>query len=194
MIYIQKGEEPEWLIEFRKKHPKANYGSEEFGQYRKLIKETLIREQKGLCAYCCGRIHMETSHNEHIEPQNPKKFVSKRSLDYYNLVASCEGFKGEKTCGRHKENDYDETKFVSPLNPECEEKFVYYADGIMEGDSYTVDLLNLNSYELRNARKAVYSTLLRLDKDTIEQIFFNEDYEEGEPFLNVAKWFVKEMC
>ena len=48
-------------------------------------KEELRKEQKGLCAYCCGRITQETSHNEHIEPRHPGQYESKRSLDYYNI-------------------------------------------------------------------------------------------------------------
>lgn len=193
MIYIKKGTEPEWLVEFKRKHPHANYDSKEFNGYRKQLKEILIKEQKGLCAYCCGKITMDSSHNEHIEPRNPGTFVSKKSLDYNNIVASCKGFKGDETCGKHKKNVYDEDKFISPLNPECEDKFTYYPDGIMDGDDYTTELLHLNSYELREARKAVYKQLLYFDKEMIEQIFLDESSEEREPFVNVAKWYVKTL-
>ena len=134
---------------------------------------------------------MDSSHNEHIEPRNPGTFVSKKSLDYNNIVASCKGFKGDETCGKHKKNRYDEDKFISPLNPECEDKFTYYPDGIMDGDDYTTELLHLNSYELKEARKAVYRQLLYFDKEMIEQIFLDESSEEREPFVNVAKWYVK---
>ena len=191
MIYIQKGEEPEWLKEFKKKYPHANYDSPEFKEYRKPLKKVLIKEQKGLCAYCCGRIRMENSHNEHIEPRNPGTYTSKKTLDYTNIVASCQGYKGDDTCGPHKDNDYDEERFVSPLMPECEEKFAYFPDGTIEGDDYTIKLLHLDSYELNRARKATYRMLLNLDKSTIEQIYLNSGSEEAEAFINVIKWYVK---
>ena len=41
---------------------------------------------------------MDSAHNEHIEPQNWKNGrKSTRSLDYDNIVASCNGFHGEGT-------------------------------------------------------------------------------------------------
>lgn len=154
MLHIDKGQEPPWLTEFRKRNPKATYSSKKFDPYKGRLKETLIREQKCLCAYCCGRIDMNSSHNEHIEPQNPGTYSSKNTLNYGNIVASCMGFKGGETCGIHKSNHYDETQFISPLNPECEDTFTYYPDGLMDGNEYTIDLLNLNFYGLKEARKA----------------------------------------
>lgn len=151
-----------------------------------------MKEQKYLCAYCCGRIDKEKSHNEHIEPRNPKQGTSKRSLDYSNLVASCYGFQGERTCGTQKGNDYDEKQFVSPLNSECEEVFRYLPNGKIEGDTYTINLLNLNSYKLRKAREAVYKTILYMDEQTIQQAY-NQDEEQLTPFINVIRWYLKQI-
>lgn len=91
MIHIQKVEEPEFMIEFKKKNPKKTYDSEEFAPYRDRLREILVKEQKNICAYCCARIDRDKSksHNEHIEPRNPGKYQSNKSLDYYNIVASC---------------------------------------------------------------------------------------------------------
>lgn len=183
MLYIQK-QEPEWFLEFKRKNPHAAYDSEKFAQMKGRLREELIHEQKGLCAYCCGRIRMGSSHNEHIEPRNPGTYASEKSLDYYNLVASCER---EDTCGKRKGNAYERERFVSPIDPECEEKFTYYPDGVIDGDEYTINLLNLNEYELRNARKATYRGLQRLDREMIEMIYMKDDIEEAEPYLNVIK-------
>ena len=71
MIYIHKGEEPEFLGEFKRKNPDKNYDSKEFHTWIYPLREKLCEEQKGLCAYCCSRISVEKSHNEHIEPRNP---------------------------------------------------------------------------------------------------------------------------
>lgn len=73
MIYIEKIGEPKWLTEFKRKYPHAIYTSKEFEPYRGKLRETLLKEQRYLCAYCCARIDMEHAHNEHMEPQNPRR-------------------------------------------------------------------------------------------------------------------------
>lgn len=45
MIHIQKVEEPEFMIEFKKKNPKKTYDSEEFAPYRDRLREILVKEQ-----------------------------------------------------------------------------------------------------------------------------------------------------
>lgn len=60
----------------------------------------------------------------------------------------------------------------------------------MEGNDYTIGLLNLNSYELKEARKAVYRTLSKIDRSEIEMIYCQDD-ENLFPFYNVIKWVVK---
>lgn len=177
---------------FKKKYPKATYDSLEFAPYRSKLNEVLVKEQKYLCAYCCCRINIDKSHNEHIEPRHPQNKVSQKSLDYGNLVASCYGYKGERTCGAKKENQYDEAQFISPLDVSCEDIFRYYPNGEMEGNPYTIDLLNLNSYKLKKAREAVYNTIMEMDKETIQQIYLNEHEDKRQPFLNVIKWYIRQ--
>lgn len=74
--------------------------------------------------------------------------------------------------------------------PKCGDMFTYYPDGIVEGNQYTIDLLNLNAYELREARKAVYKTIMSLNIETIELIYCKNN-EKLSPYYNVIKWFVK---
>lgn len=186
MLYIKKGGEPEFLTEFKKKYPAKTYESKEFDEYRTPLNFCLRKEQKGLCAYCCTRIETEKAHNEHIEPQHPGKHASHRSLDYTNIVASCNN---PKTCGSKKGNSYDADQFISPLDERCENIFTYYPDGLMEGNQYTIDLLNLNEFGLKNARRAVYKKLQQLDKETIAMVYMDEEDEEFQPFLNVIKWY-----
>lgn len=187
MIYIKKNDEPEWLIEYKKRHPTATYDADTFSCYREQLRKELVMEQHNLCAYCCCRISNDKAHNEHIEPRHPKKGSSTKTLDYSNIVASCNN---RDRCGAKKGNDHEASEFISPLNPKCEEVFIYYPDGVMEGNKYTIDLLNLNSYELKEARKAVYRTLSTLDKSTIEMIYCQDD-EKLSPFYNVIRWVVK---
>ena len=190
MLHIKKENEPQFLIDFKNKYPKKDYDSKEFADYRQPLKLSLIKEQKGLCAYCCGSITEEKSHNEHIEPRHPQKYASGKSLDYTNIVASCNN---PNTCGNKKDNKYDEKQFVSPLDENCEKKFTYFANGAIIGDDYTIGLLNLNAYELKNARKSVIRALQGLSKDIIKECYMNEENEIYEPYYNVIKWFWKTM-
>lgn len=186
MLYIEKSEEPKFMVEFKKRNPNKGYESKEFSRFRAPLNFALRKEQKGLCAYCCSRISEGKSHNEHIEPQNPGDHASHRTLDYNNIVASCNN---PKTCGNKKKNVYDVERFVSPLDSHCEEVFTYYRDGVMEGNQYTIDLLNLNEYGLKSARKAICEGLKNLDKESIAMIYLNEETEEYQPFLNMIKWY-----
>ncbi|WP_294900356.1 retron system putative HNH endonuclease [uncultured Eubacterium sp.] len=190
MLHIQKVEEPLFLIDFKKKYPKKDYDSAEFAEYRPVLKSELIKEQKCLCAYCCGKITEDKSHNEHIEPRHPGKYASNRTLDYNNIVASCNN---SETCGKKKGNKYDADKFVSPLQKDCEEKFTYYPNGQIVGDEYTIELLNLNAYELKNARRAVMKQLQGFDKDAIDTYYMNEEDGQYLPYYNVIKWYRETM-
>ena len=191
MIYINKNSEPDWLVDFKKKNPKSLYSSDEFSQHRTKLRETLIQEQKGLCAYCCCKIDINSSLNEHIEPQNLKGGgTSKKTLDYNNLVASCKKIRGEQTCGAAKGNEYNKSKFVSPLDSDCENNFKYLPDGTVTGDEYTINLLNLNASWLIEARRAVYKQLLSCNKKEIEDIFCS-DPDNLYNFTDVIRYYLR---
>lgn len=191
MLFITKGEEPEWLREYKRKKPNAKYSDSSFAEFRQELNQVLREEQRHLCAYCCGKVTASNSHNEHIEPQNPKKDASDKSLEYTNIVASCNGLGNGRNCGKYKENEYDESRFVSPLNAKCESVFSYYPNGTMEGDPYTIDLLNLNSYALKEARAAVYKVIKDMSKEDICLVFSTRG-DELPPFYNVIKWFLNQ--
>ncbi len=50
------------------------------------VKEQLLREQSGLCAYCQSKLSAKTASIEHVIPQS---FNNELSTNYYNLVAVC---------------------------------------------------------------------------------------------------------
>ena len=137
------------------------------------LRQHLIQTQSGLCAYCCKKINMENSLNEHIQP---KSLYPRLSLDYGNLIASC----AEKTtCGMKKDNNYDE-RFVSPLDEACERQFAFATDGSIYGltpdGEYTCELLNLNSLELRRARKAVLQNCRSFgNKELVRRYYLNDE-------------------
>ena len=85
---------------------------------------------------------------------------------------------------------WQSTMYGTAVIPEdCEKKFTYYANGKIDGDDYTIGLLNLNDYELRNARKSVVRGLQGLDKETVQMIYMDETQEEHPPYYNVIKWY-----
>lgn len=188
VLHIQKNKAPEFLEKFKEKNPTADYDSDSFKPLVKPLRDYLVREQRGLCAYCCSRISSEASHNEHIEPRHGKNdAVSRRSLEYTNIVASCNT---ADTCGKKKDNEYDAGYFISPVQVDCEDRFSYDPDGYMKGDEYTISLLNLNSYKLRMARRAIYKEIFNLTEDDIRLIYCSNS-EEYWPFSNVIFWFLK---
>lgn len=107
----------------------------------------------------------------------PKEFQS-----YDNIIVSCNE---KNSCGIYKKNTYDD-KFINPVidNPK---NYFYYS--IASGEivprsndknsreyiraDYTIKTLNLNSYELREARKALI--------DILE--VYRENYEEYNEYL-----------
>ena len=166
MKYIEKGEEPEILAQYKKKHPYGTYDDAGFKSYVFQVRNTLVEEQHEMCAYCCRKISDSKSHIEHIEPRHTKDgTMSARSLDYTNMVASCNN---GKTCGRAKGNAYDSQKFISPLDQDCEDRIRYdLFTGMVEktdDNSYTVDLLNLNFQGLIDFRRNI-SILLEEEMD-----------------------------
>ena len=161
MIYIDRPKEaPEFWREFCDKN-KIVYDELENTEAGRNIRHKLrdynIEQQHGLCAYCCRKISIDNSLNEHIKPRGCSEY-SKFSMDYDNIVSCCDKREDDSTCSHHKGNEYDERLFVSPLNEECESHFQYAPNGQVFSSSkegqYTIDLLNLNSYKLQRARAA----------------------------------------
>lgn len=97
------------------------------------VKAILIREQRGLCAYCMRRIRLDShSRVEHFIPLSADK---EKAIDYSNMLGVCDG--GEKVtgqqghvlcCDAHKKEAEIST---SPLNKLQMDKIAYKPDGTM---------------------------------------------------------------
>lgn len=117
------------------------------------VKEILVREQHGICAYCMKRIYMDShSRVEHLVPLSKDK---DKAIDYKNMLGVCDGgekIKGDKKhilcCDAHKK----ETEInLSPLDKVQMAKIAYDKEGkifteprdeAMERDINDVLLLN----------------------------------------------------
>lgn len=184
MKYIEKQREPQELINWKNQ---AN--SDWKPTYDKLdsfvkqaIKQSLMAEQGYICCYCENALSDNDSHIEHFQPQSDP-YVD--SLDFSNLLCSCQNDlkKGEpRHCGTLKDNWFDETQLISPLDSTCEKRFAFTADGSIkpannddQGAVTTIEKLGLNIPKLRELRQKAIETFI--DPDLTEDL---SDEEIGE--------------
>ena len=196
MRKINRNREPEFWIQYKHLHPGEQYAdlrkSKDGSIIRREIRRYLLQSQCGLCAYCCRKIEIDGSLNEHIKPQAS---YPKQSMNYDNLIVSCKTEGVDATCGARKGNKFEEGLFVSPLQEDCEEKFVFYPNGQIEGvdeaGEYTSQVLNLNAYELQRARRAQYKVCASYHDAGIVQSCFLVPTEDGqmEPFADMVQYF-----
>lgn len=146
---------------------------------KQAILTVLIDEQYGLCCY--GEIRADIYgwdyHIEHVEnkSQNPA-----RTFDYTNLLASAfhsdklglssDVFGGHATGKKSSSQPIDMALFISPLEKDCANFFLYTSDGKInphpnlddnnkQRASYTINILNLNSAELVTRREQLWIDL-----------------------------------
>lgn len=177
MRRIRKQPEPTSLIQF-----KAKANADWLPEWSNLstdvkheLHAALMAEQGFICCYCEMRIEVGSSHPEHIHPRsrNPVE----KQLDYENLLASCGRESAERRdrsqpvvprhCGIRKADWYDQSKFVSPLDDDCEECFRYAADGQIVlstvrpiAAKQTIQRLALDIDKLTAMRRAALDALL----------------------------------
>lgn len=99
------------------------------GETKRVVKTALMAEQGYICCYCERRLTEEDSHIEHFRPQSDPAVDP---LDFGNLLCSCQNQnkKGEpRHCGNLKEDWFDRFLIVSPLDPECENRFAFIGNG-----------------------------------------------------------------
>ncbi len=133
------------LDDWNRKNPQSRYQDLDDAT-RRSIRACLLREQHGLCAFCCKALgSVDECHNEHLRAQatHPSE-----TLDYDNLVASCNT---KRQCGdAHGSQDLP----LTPLMPECETEFRFRLSGRVEGRTdrarETIRVLNLGDREENN--------------------------------------------
>lgn len=106
------------------------------------VKQILIREQHGLCAYCMKRIKNDShSRVEHLIPLSKDK---ENAINYGNMLGVCDG--GEKVsgqkgrvlcCDAHK---CEAEISLSPLNKVQMDKIAYRPDGKIYTEPYDKDM------------------------------------------------------
>lgn len=159
MRYITKENEPPELVRWKRKNPGKHYKDLSEVE-RQAIRRECVREQYGLCAFCCTRITASgrDAHNAHLQSQT---HFPQRSLDWTNIVASCNN---RATCGSSQEHA---TPPLSPLMRECETELLFYVSGRVEGltdrAQKAIELFQLDCDQLRSKRKKAISDFLYIN-------------------------------
>lgn len=140
MKHIVKQAEPQEFIDWKAQENenwKPSYKNNFQKPEKPLVKSSLIQEQGGLCCYCERRLVETDSHIEHFKPQES---FPEEALNYRNMLCSCqqELIKGEpRHCGNLKDDWYDPALMISPLDPDCENRFSYTHDGRIDAADST---------------------------------------------------------
>jgi uncharacterized protein (TIGR02646 family) len=142
---INKQEKCDVLEVWNKRNPESQY-KEIDDDTRRSLREFLLREQYGLCAFCCQSIaDIEHCHNEHLRAQASN---NTETLNYENIVASCNT---KRQCGdAHGSKPLP----LTPVMPECETELRFKLSGRVEGltkrAKEAVQVLNLGDSEENN--------------------------------------------
>lgn len=133
---------------------------------KQFLLNSLINEQGHICCYCGKSIELGDCHIEHFKPRSHYLALS---LDYTNLLVSCNGMTSNRHCGHKKDNWFDEDKLICPLSPDCESYFEFTSAGeiinVNEPDKEaasreTILKLNLNHDNLVRRRRAALKGFL----------------------------------
>ena len=183
MTHIQKHSPPNKFVEFLQQNKNAHFDDMP-SEVKQILRDSLLKEQGYLCAYCMSRIDEKNIKIEHYVPRN-----NENELDYKNLLAVCEGnsFGNEdkyQHCDTKKGN---KTLKIDPQNKYHISKISYKPDGTIYSNEFNDDLnkiLNLNGNDkdededkdedkdkdegyLKNNRKTALDTL----KSEIHKIY-----------------------
>ncbi len=164
MRYVRKTNIPQFFID----NTRGITLWEEYPVSKKPLKKHILKEEQNyLCIYCESKIaELDNSHLEHIKPK-ARSMYPELVFDYNNIVVSCNGNchmddEDNHSCGHIKENEYNEIKFLNPVEIEnIRDYFIYDIDeGKIETSQkdrekaqYMIDTLHLNDGNLPIARK-----------------------------------------
>jgi len=172
MRHIQKRNEPQSLTQWRaafQNDPNFGYLLIE-ANLRREIRQALVVEQGGLCAYTGRRIDEASCHIEHPKPQT--HCMNGEDASFANMLA-CVPAPNVPALpyGAHKKGAWpdatEEALFVSPLRPGCEERFSFTLNGEIRASSptdaaamKTIEQLGLDHALMKQFRKAAIEATL----------------------------------
>ena len=201
MKNVLKSPEPEELKNYKKRF------SSQFKRWNDLkknketlnaIRDTLVSDQKGICAYCEMSLHENNRSVEHFIPCRESTKENNHDLDWQNMLAIClppGGMKDDDLenpqllkdlpcCGQKKGGFIPDIRLLNPLNLPTLRLFKFSSkDGEIRPDEiaclksgipienvqFTIDTLELNVQRLKDQRLAVIDEINKeLDDETID--------------------------
>ncbi len=219
MKYIEKkaNNEPQSLIEHRST-PNATFE----GCNKNDIREALIQEQGGICAYCMKRInnkrntelnkyYTEIEHYRSQDVYNGQDGKADLRLNYQNMLGVCNGNSGQPTnklhCDKSKDTEQNK-KFlplkIDPLKPSCEYLVQFRGNGVVFSTNEEIDVeltkvLNLNEENLVKNRKiaidfAIQSINTKQKKKKVKKWSIAMIREEQNKWAKLYNTGYKEYC
>jgi uncharacterized protein (TIGR02646 family) len=198
---VLKSPEPEELKNYKKRF------SSQFKRWNDLkknretlnaIRDTLVSDQKGLCAYCEMSLHENNRSVEHFIPCRESTKENNHDLDWQNMLAIClppGGMKDDDLenpqllkdlpcCGQKKGGFIPDIRLLNPLNLPTLRLFKFSSkDGEIRPDEiaclkagipienvqFTIDTLELNVQRLKDQRLVVIDEINKeLDDESID--------------------------
>lgn len=162
MKYIKKEKEPNSLKNYRSKQ-NSHYDNMPT-EVKDNLRNSLLKEQGGICCYCMRRIKFTDMKIEHWIPRSIHPNLT---LTYTNLLGACDGYENGpkllRCCDTKKGNDIIT---INPLDLRCEDLIKYTYDGKIYSDDFKINedinvRLNLNMKILKNNRAIVIDELLK---------------------------------
>ncbi len=184
------------------------------------LRESLINEQEGVCAYCQQTLKVEKVKIEHYCEQsicNGEDGMEDKRLDYSNLLAVCLGVGGKPTiqhCDTYKANFDKDSGLPIKVNPQLKphiNTISYSSTGLIRSSNKNYDeemnkFLNLNTRYLKDLRKRKWSKILRigtdkkgkLNKNKLRKVIEEElEMTEGKfkfSFPGLSEYMLKKFC
>jgi uncharacterized protein (TIGR02646 family) len=202
MKYINKSSQPKELRQWFDEVPvddngeriNCDYGNGLPSVVKQLVKKNLLKEQGWLCCYTGIRINDKKSHIEHLKPQSIcKEEGNYEDVNYNNLLAAYP--KGECPFGaRYKKHWYHTDLFITPLNRQCETKFLFDMEGrISAADIEEKAVEDTNNKNKKQEKSPAETTIenLKLDHplltemrlEAINEVFFPDNKKLSEAKL-----------
>ncbi|WP_294488886.1 hypothetical protein [uncultured Mailhella sp.] len=154
MRLIIKNKECSELVEWKRNNPDKKLYTQLDSTVRQPIRKALLKEQFGLCAFCCDRVPKGSGRNAHLLSQHA---YPHKSLLWENLVASCE----KKYCCDQEQRG--RSLFFTPLMPECEKEIKFFVSGRIEGltdrAKEAIKILGLDNHKLCAIRRRAIQLL-----------------------------------
>lgn len=212
MLLIKKGIEP------RELSARRNQGADRYDQLLgsdlEAIRTALIREQRGVCCYCMGRIRWEQNAGMRIEHFQSRVDHPSLHLAWGNLLGACPGNEGAAPNSTHCDvHQGDRALTLNPLHEPSMKRVTYSAVGEVRhdderhcremGTSFDAGVLNLNTNLIVRNRIAVLTayreSLDRLGRGGWKRTQLMKEIEDGTQervlpeFWGYIRWWLEKQ-